>query len=479
MDVSYGLDRSTNLWVHGRDILRDIFGHNSLHEVHTSACHPDVSSCSVLMAYSSKSANGLEFFKVFRYGEFGIDFCNEIFEFLHQHGVIGIDVASTSGNNGFWFGAILGFTQKIEFEKDFVLEDLKSFVGSIIEEDSSGVKNSLCSSRPAEKSCRAAESEVGFVEGRVGGQSGVLGSREKSVETLSGGTGLCRAALLLPGVTTPAGRHNARGQQGVNSILYIFLLSSRGRLNQVNPSSYAQVMAKMVKAQSPSQAYTPNVFQSQSNMLPQAFQTITPQDPSWNMDTGASSHLADNTGKHAKLPFYNSESFVDSVFEIIHSDIWTSPIPNGSLSRYKARLVANGRSQQQASSSAFLQRIIASLHSEFAMTDHEEILERAHMQNCNPCRTPVDTESKLGSDGDPVSDPPLYRSLAGALQYLIFTRPDLSYAVQQVCLYMHDPRDPHFTALKHILLYVRGTLDYGLQLHVSSTTQLSAYTDAD
>ncbi|GKD36072.1 ribonuclease H-like domain-containing protein, partial [Tanacetum coccineum] len=48
-----------------------------------------------------------------------------------------------------------------------------------------------------------------------------------------------------------------------------------------------------------------------------------------------------------------------------------------------------------------------------------------------------------------------------------------------VCLYMHDPRDPHFIDLKRILCYVRGTLDYGLQLHVSSTTQLSAYTDAD
>ncbi|GKE48671.1 ribonuclease H-like domain-containing protein, partial [Tanacetum coccineum] len=32
---------------------------------------------------------------------------------------------------------------------------------------------------------------------------------------------------------------------------------------------------------------------------------------------------------------------------------------------------------------------------------------------------------------------------------------------------MHDPRDPHFTALKRILCYVRGTLDYGLQLHVT------------
>ncbi|GJY44539.1 ribonuclease H-like domain-containing protein [Tanacetum coccineum] len=101
------------------------------------------------------------------------------------------------------------------------------------------------------------------------------------------------------------------------------------------------------------------------------------------------------------------------------------------------------------------------------------------MQHCNPCKTPVDTESKLGSDGDPVNDPTLYQSLACALQYLSFTRPDISYAVQQICLYMHDPRDPYFISLKRILRYVSGTIDHGLQIHVSSTSQLTAYTDAD
>ncbi|GKD99341.1 ribonuclease H-like domain-containing protein [Tanacetum coccineum] len=70
-------------------------------------------------------------------------------------------------------------------------------------------------------------------------------------------------------------------------------------------------------------------------------------------------------------------------------------------------------------------------------------------------------------------------NLAGALQYITFTRPDLSYVVQQVCLYMHDPREPHVNALKHILSYVGGTIEYGLQFYVSSTTQLIAYTDAD
>ncbi|GJS61942.1 ribonuclease H-like domain-containing protein [Tanacetum coccineum] len=79
-----------------------------------------------------------------------------------------------------------------------------------------------------------------------------------------------------------------------------------------------------------------------------------------------------------------------------------------------------------ASSEILLQRIIASLHQEFSITDlgslnyfcsisvtrdssrmflsqrkyAAETLERAHMVNCNPSRTHVDTESKLGNDGD-------------------------------------------------------------------------------
>ncbi|GKF74017.1 ribonuclease H-like domain-containing protein, partial [Tanacetum coccineum] len=76
--------------------------------------------------------------------------------------------------------------------------------------------------------------------------------------------------------------------------------------------------------------------------------------------------------------------------------------------------------------------------------------------------------------------PTLYRSLAGALQYLTFTRPDISYVVQQVCLCMHDPQEePHFYALKRILRYVKGTLEYGLQLYSSSTSSLVAYSYAD
>nr|GEY37445.1 ribonuclease H-like domain-containing protein [Tanacetum cinerariifolium] len=239
---------------------------------------------------------------------------------------------------------------------------------------------------------------------------------------------------------------------------------------------HAQPHQPVLPSYPTSPAYLP-----QATMLPQAFQTMTLQEPNWNMDTGARKYNAD-----------------------------------GSLSRYKARLVANGRSQQYGIDcdetfclvvklatirtvlslavsrnwpihqfdvkNAFLHgqlsktRIITKLHSEFAMTDLGSL---NYFLGISAQGTPVDTESKLGSDGGLVSDPTLYRSLAGTLQYLTFTRPDISYDVQQVCLYMHDPREPHFTALKRILRYVRGTITFGLQLYASSTAQLTACTYAD
>ncbi|KAJ0436511.1 putative RNA-directed DNA polymerase [Helianthus annuus] len=102
------------------------------------------------------------------------------------------------------------------------------------------------------------------------------------------------------------------------------------------------------------------------------------------------------------------------------------------------------------------------------------------MTDCKPCNTPVDTASKLSAeDGNLLSDGSFYRSLAGALQYLTFTRPDISYVVQQVCLFMHAPRDSHFAFLKPILRYIKGTIDYGLRLTPSATSSLVAYYDAD
>jgi hypothetical protein len=61
----------------------------------------------------------------------------------------------------------------------------------------------------------------------------------------------------------------------------------------------------------------------------------------------------------------------------------------------------------------------------------------------------------------------------------MFIWPDIIYAVQQIYLHMHDPREAHLTAMKHILRYLRGTLDFGLLLRRSSASDLVTYTDVD
>ncbi|KAG7600292.1 GAG-pre-integrase domain [Arabidopsis suecica] len=159
-----------------------------------------------------------------------------------------------------------------------------------------------------------------------------------------------------------------------------------------------------------------------------------------------------------------------------------------------------------ATTPSLLQRVISHLSSEFEMTDlgqlhhflgisvqrdahglflHQQnyvadILHRANMTNCNPCITPADTRSKLAANDSPsVSDPTLYRSLAGALQYLTFTRPDIAFSVQQICLFMHDPRESHLLALKRILRYLKGTIKHGLHIYRSTSSGLIAYSDAD
>jgi hypothetical protein len=55
----------------------------------------------------------------------------------------------------------------------------------------------------------------------------------------------------------------------------------------------------------------------------------------------------------------------------------------------------------------------------------------------------------------------------------------IAYAMQQICLRMHDPQEPQLTAMKYILRYLRETTDFGLLLRRSSSSDLVIYTDAD
>ena len=92
-----------------------------------------------------------------------------------------------------------------------------------------------------------------------------------------------------------------------------------------------------------------------------------------------------------------------------------------------------------------------------------DLLTKHNMLDCNPCKTPCVPHVRLSATtGTPLTDVHAYRSLVGALHYLTFTHPDLSFAVHQVCQFMNAPTDIHLIAAKRILRYLRGTLDHGL-----------------
>ncbi|KAG8488706.1 hypothetical protein CXB51_016682 [Gossypium anomalum] len=107
-----------------------------------------------------------------------------------------------------------------------------------------------------------------------------------------------------------------------------------------------------------------------------------------------------------------------------------------------------------------------------------ELLQKASMDRSKSTPTPMTTTCKLTTtEGSPVEDEHLYRSIVGGLQYVVITRPEIAFSVNKVCQFMHRPLDSHFRAVKRILRYLQGTLDYGLQFSPSKFL-LEGFSDA-
>jgi len=109
-----------------------------------------------------------------------------------------------------------------------------------------------------------------------------------------------------------------------------------------------------------------------------------------------------------------------------------------------------------------------------------DLLSKTNMTEAKPVSSPMSSSAALSAyTGDPMEDPSLYRSTVGSLQYLSLTRPDLAFAVNRVCQFMHRPTKLHWQAVKRILRYLKCTITHGLLLQKTSTTSLQAYSDAD
>lgn len=107
-----------------------------------------------------------------------------------------------------------------------------------------------------------------------------------------------------------------------------------------------------------------------------------------------------------------------------------------------------------------------------------DILTRCNMLDAKPVSTPAEPNGNLRKMGTPFDDARLYRQVVGALQYATITRPEIAFAVNRVCQFMHSPTHDHWKSAKRILRYLKGTINHGFLINASSQTQLRAYSDA-
>jgi hypothetical protein len=109
-----------------------------------------------------------------------------------------------------------------------------------------------------------------------------------------------------------------------------------------------------------------------------------------------------------------------------------------------------------------------------------EILKRFDMLECKSMNTPMETKLKLLVDtSSELIDAMLYRQIIESSMYLTNTKPDIYFVVNTLSQFLVEPRHVHLVVAKHVMRYLKGTLDCGLSYDGDHDFTLSGYTDSD
>ena len=93
------------------------------------------------------------------------------------------------------------------------------------------------------------------------------------------------------------------------------------------------------------------------------------------------------------------------------------------------------------------------------------------MLECKAMATPMDSNLKLlADDSSELVDVTQYRQIIG---------PDICFAVNTLSQYLVQPSQVHLIAAKHVMRYLKGTIDFGLYYDGNHDYRLYDYTDAD
>ena len=107
----------------------------------------------------------------------------------------------------------------------------------------------------------------------------------------------------------------------------------------------------------------------------------------------------------------------------------------------------------------------------------QDILHKTKMLENAPFATPMVVKD-ISSNSEPV-DVTIFRNIVWVLQYLIFTRPDIAFAVNKVSQFLNSTTFSDLKVVKQILRYLNGTHHFGLRYIAQSPTNLYVFSDAD
>jgi len=98
------------------------------------------------------------------------------------------------------------------------------------------------------------------------------------------------------------------------------------------------------------------------------------------------------------------------------------------------------------------------------------------MLECKSTNTPMEKKFKLLVDtSSELIDATLYRQIIGSLMYLTNTRQDICFSVNTLSQFLVEPKHVHLVATKHVMRYLKGTLDYRLSYDGDHNFTLSGY----
>ncbi|RVW91338.1 Retrovirus-related Pol polyprotein from transposon RE1 [Vitis vinifera] len=165
--------------------------------------------------------------------------------------------------------------------------------------------------------------------------------------------------------------------------------------------------------------------------------------------------------------FYHHNSSGQCIYLVVYvDDIVIIGNDQNGIQKLKQHLFTHFQTKDLGKLKYFLGIEIAQSSSGVVLSQRKyalNILEETGMLDCKPVDTPIDPNVKLiPGQGEPLGDPRRYRRLVGKLNYLIITRPDISFPISVVSQSLQSPCDSHLDVVIRILRYIKSTPGQGV-----------------